>query len=71
MQKTKEKYEKEKASEYCQLNKEAIKEKSKNCYKNLSQEKKGKIKSIKKKYQELVQYKKDVLKNNFFFFALI
>ena len=33
-------------------------------YKNLSQEKKNKIKEYqRKKYQELIQYKKEVLKN--------
>ena len=58
MQKTKEKYSKEKAAEYYAQNKEAIKEKSRECYKNLSQEEKEKIKEHQKKYQELVQYKK-------------
>ena len=59
LQKAKEKYSKEK---------EAIKEKSmKECYKNLSQEEKDKIKEYQKKYQELVQYKKKI--NNFLFFS--
>ena len=41
-----------------------MKEKSGERYKNLSQEKKDKIKEYqRKKYQELVQYKKDGLKN--------
>ena len=44
LQKVKERYSKEKAAEYYAQHKEAIKEKSKNRYKNLSQEKKGKIK---------------------------
>ena len=44
LQKTKERYSKEKATEYYAHNKEAIKEKSKNRYKVLSQEEKGKIK---------------------------
>ena len=35
----------------------------KECYKNLSEEEKDKIKEYQKKYQELVEYKKDVLKN--------
>ena len=49
-------------------NKEAIKEKSRERYKNLSQEEKDKIKEYQKNiYQELVQYKKDALKNNYFF----
>ena len=40
LQKAKEQYPKEKAAEYYKQNKEAIKEKAKKCYKNLSQEKK-------------------------------
>ena len=64
MQKAKERYSKEKAAEYYQQNKEAIKEKSKNCYKNMSEEEKNKIKEYqKKRYQELIQYKKEALKN--------
>ena len=59
-QKAKEKYSREKTAEYYAQNKEAIKEKSREPYKNLSQKKKKtRLKSIKqKKYQELVQYKK-------------
>ena len=41
LQKAKEKYSKEKAAEYYLKNKEAIKEKSRKRYKNLSQQKKG------------------------------
>ena len=63
LQKGKEKYSKEKAAECYKQNKEAIKEKSKERYKNLSQEEKDKIKEYQKKYQELVQYKKEALKN--------
>ena len=63
LQKVKEKYFKEKAAEYYKPNKEAIKEKSRKHYKNLSQEEKDKIKEYQIKYQELVQYKKDALKN--------
>ena len=40
MQKAKEKYSKEKAAEYYLENKEAIKEKSRNRYKNMSEEEK-------------------------------
>ena len=40
LQKAKKKYSKEKSAEYYAQNKEAIKEKSRECYKNLSQEKK-------------------------------
>ena len=43
LQKAKENYSKEKAAEYYAQNKEAIKEKSREHYKNLSQEEKGKI----------------------------
>ena len=52
MQKAKEKYSKEQAAEYYAQNKEAIKEKSRQRYKNLSQEEKDKIKDYqRKKYQ--------------------
>ena len=64
MQKTKEIYFKEKDSEYYLQNKEAIKEKSKNRYKHLSKEEKGKIKEYqRKKHQQLIQYKKGALQN--------
>ena len=64
MQKAKERYSKEKAAEYYAQNKEDIKEKSWQRYKNLPQEEKDKIKEFqRKKYQELVHYKKEVLKN--------
>ena len=53
LQKAKERYSKEKAAEYYKQNKDAIKEKSRNRYKNLSGEKKSKIKEYqKKRYQE-------------------
>ena len=56
---------KENCSKSCYgKNKEAMKEKSRECYNNLSQEEKDKIKGYQRKtYQELVQYKKQVLKN--------
>ena len=64
LQKAKETFSKEKAAEYYAQNKEAIKEKSRERYKNLSQEEKDKIKEYqRKKYQELVQYKKETLEN--------
>ena len=44
LQKAKEKYSKEKTAEFYKQNKEAIKEKSREGYKNLSSEKKDKIK---------------------------
>ena len=49
LQKAKEKYFKEKAAEYYVQNKEAIKEKSRERYKNLSQDKKTILKTIKEK----------------------
>ena len=64
LQKAKERYSREKAAEYYAQDEETIKEKSRECYKILSQEEKDKIKEYqKKKYQELVQHKKEVLKN--------
>ena len=67
LQKAKGKYSKEKAAEYFKQNKETIKEKSRERYKNMSQEEKDKKKEYQKKYiyryQELVQYKKEALKN--------
>ena len=49
---------------YYGKDKEAMKEKSRERYKNLSQEEKEKIKQYQReKYQELVQYKKEVLRN--------
>ena len=49
LQKVKEKISKEKAAEYYAQNKEAIKEKSRERYKNLSQEEKTRLKSTKEK----------------------
>ena len=63
LQKAKERYSKEKAAEYSLPNKESIKEKTRERYKNLSQKEKDKIKQHqKKRYQELVQYKKRTVK---------
>ena len=64
LQKGREKYSKEKAAVYYLQNKKAIKEKAKECCRNLLKEKKDQIREYqKKKYQELVQYKKEALKN--------
>ena len=64
LQKAKEEYSKKKAAEYYLKNKEVIKEKARNRYRNLPEEEKNKIKVYhKKKYQELIQYKKEALKN--------
>ena len=49
MQKAKERYSKEKATEHYLQNKEAIKEKSKNRLKNFSKEEKDKINEYQKK----------------------
>ena len=63
LEKAKKRYSKEKAAEYYLQNKEVIKEKARNCYKNLSEGEKNKIKEYqKKRYQELIQYKKEALK---------
>ena len=64
MQKAKEKYSNEKVAEYYKQNKEVTKEKSEERYKTLSHKEKDKNKEYqRKKYQELVQYKKVALKN--------
>ena len=64
LEKAKKRYSKEKAAEYYLQNKEIIKEKAMNRYNNSSEEEKKKIKEYqKKRYQELIQYKKEALKN--------
>ena len=64
LQKAKERHSKEKAAEYYLQNKEVIKEKARSRYKKLSEEEKNKTKEYQmKKYQELIQYKKEALKN--------
>ena len=64
MQKPKELYSKEKVPEYYLQNKEVIREKSRNRYKNLSKEEKNIIKEYQsKRYQELVQHKKEALQD--------
>ena len=65
LEKAKKRYSKEKAAEYYLQNKEFIKEKARNRHKNLSEEDKNKIKEYEeKRYQELIQYKKEALKMN-------
>ena len=49
LQKVRERYSKEKAAEYYSQNKEAIKKKSRDQYKNLSKEEKDKIKECQNK----------------------
>ena len=64
LQKANKKYSKEKAAEYYLKNREVINEKSRERYKNLSQEEKNKIKQYhRKRYQKLIQHKKEALKN--------
>ena len=64
LEKAKKRYSKEIAAEYYLQNTEVIKEKSRNCYKNLPEEEKNKIKEYqKKRYKELIQYQKEALKN--------
>ena len=68
LQKAKNRYSKEKAAEYYLQNKEAIKGKSRECYKKLSEEEKDNTKEYqRKRYQEVIHYKKEALKNIFFF----
>ena len=73
LQNAKERYSKEKAEKYYLQNKETIKEKSREHYENLSEkEKKEKIKECQiKRHQESVQYKKEVLKNKYFFLLFL
>ena len=63
LQKAKERYSKEKAAEYYSQKKEALKEKSRERYKSLSQEEKDRIKEYQRKRYELIQYKKEALQN--------
>ena len=71
LQMAKERYCKEKAAEYYLQNREAIKEKSRDQYKNLSEEEKDKIKKYqRKRYQQLIQYKKETLQNKWVLFLL-
>ena len=64
LQQAKEKYSKEKAAKCYLQNKEALKEEARDHYRNLSEEEENKIKVYqKKKYQELIQYKTEALKN--------
>ena len=64
LQKAKKIYSEEKAAEYYLQNKVVVKEKARNCYRNIWEEEKNKIKEYRRKrYQELIQYKKEALKN--------
>ena len=71
MQKLRERYSKEKAAEYYLENKEAIKGKSKIRYKNLSKEEKSKTEKYqRKRYQQMIQYKKEALQSKWVLFLL-
>ena len=76
LQTAKERYSRKKVAEYYLKNNEAIQEKSKNWYKNLSEKEKDKrlTKKIKeyqrKRYQQLIQYKKEALQNKWALFLL-
>ena len=67
LQKAKEQFSKEKAAENQRSYKEAIKDKSKECYENLSQEEKDKIKEYQKKIKNWFNIK---IVNNLFFFLM-
>ena len=70
LQKAKERYSKKEVTTYYSKNKKAIKERSKNRYKNLSKEEKDKIKKYqRKRYQQLIQCKKEAL-NEFFLLSI-
>ena len=63
-QKAKERYSKGKAAEFYLENKEAIKKKSRDRYKKLSKEEKDKIKECqRKRYHQVIHYKKVALQN--------
>ena len=69
LQKAKEKYSQEKAAQYYLKNKEVVKEKARNRYRNLSEEENNKIKEYQKKNsQELIQYKKRSTKKQINYF---
>ena len=71
MQKAKEKYSKEKSAYYYLENKETIKKKSRDRYKNFSKKEEDKIKEYqRKRYQRLIQYKKEALQNKWVLFLL-
>ena len=63
LQKAKDRYSKEKAAEYYLQNKEVIKKGQRIDTKTCQKEKKKILKSIKKRYQQLIQYKKEALQN--------
>ena len=72
LQTAKKTYSKEKAAEYYIQNKETLKEKARDCYRNFPEEEKNKIKEYqRKRYQELIQCKKEALKNKLFCLSIL
>ena len=67
LQKAKERYSKEKAGEYYLKYKEAINEKARECYKNLLQEEKDKIKEYQKKWYQKLEKWFSIKINEFYF----
>ena len=63
LQKAKDRHSKEKAAEYYLQNKEVIKKGQRIDTKTCQKKKKTILKSIKKRYQQLIQYKKEALQN--------
>ena len=63
LQKAKDRHSKEKAAEYYLQNKEVIKKGQRIDTKTCQKKKKTRLKSIKKRYQQLIQYKKEALQN--------
>ena len=71
MQRSKERYYKEKSAAYYSQRKEAIKEKSKNWYRNFPQEENDKIKGYQiQRYQQLIQHRIEALQNKRALFLL-
>ena len=63
---------KKKGADYYAQNKEALKGKSRERYKNLSQEEKDKIMEYqRKRHQQLIQYKKEALQTERVYFSII
>ena len=65
-------YQVKKSAEYYLQNRQAIKEKPKNRQKNLSEKEKDKVREYqRKRYQQLIQYKKEALQNNWVCFCSV
>ena len=67
LQKAKDDYCKEKATEYCLKKREAIKENSKKWYENLLKKEKGQIKEYQRnRYHQIIQFKNEVLQTKYY-----